>query len=129
MTLVATLVSFGITFLLFYPGTAMNDTITSTINPYTSTQHPIAFQIILTNIYQFIYQLTGHLAFSVAVITGLQVLVASLIWSYVVRWLRSRRVKQGFCWLVVTFAALFPVVVMVCLRFAFVLADGLRGPI
>lgn len=111
VTLVATLVSFGITFLLFYPGTAMNDTITSTLNPYTSTQHPIAFQIILTNIYQFIYQLTGHLAFSVAVITGLQVLVASLIWSYVVRWLRSRHVKRGFCWLVVAFAALFPVVV------------------
>lgn len=111
VTLVATLVSFGITFLIFYPGTAMNDTITSTINPYTSTQHPIAFQVILTNIYQFIYQLTGHLAFSIAVITGLQVLVASLIWSYVVRWLRSRHVKRGFCWLVVAFAALFPVVV------------------
>ena len=111
VTLVATLVSFGITFLLFYPGTAMNDTITSMINPYTSTQHPIIFQIILTNIYQFVYQLTGHLALSVAVITGLQIVAASLIWGYVVRWLRSRRVKRGFCWLVAAFATLFPLIV------------------
>lgn len=110
LTLILTLLSFGLTFLLFYPGTAMNDTVTATFNPYTSTQHPVFFQAILSNLFAFFYNLTGHMALGVAAITALQALVAALIWSYLVRWLRQHNVRLGLCWLAVLFAAFYPVV-------------------
>ena len=109
-TLVITSISFGLVLLLFYPGTAMNDTISSSILPISSTLHPVAFQWVLGQIFGFVYGLTGHMALAAAVITALQVITAVLIWSYLVCWLRRHQARISFCWLVILFAAFYPVV-------------------
>lgn len=110
LTFVICFLVFGFVFCIYYPGVTMNDTLLSAFDPYTSDQHPIFFQFIVNQIFEFVFWLSGDANLGFAVIAFIQVIVGSLIWAYLVWWFKSHKIKNVFCYLVIIFAVAFPII-------------------
>lgn len=86
-TFIASLLVWGGLFLLYFPGTGMNDTISSFALFWFFTFQPAMFQLLVYGIFHGIYFLCKNANIAYAIIVIIQILTASYIVSNYLQWL------------------------------------------
>lgn len=97
-TFIACLLVWGGLFLLYFPGTGMNDTINSFALFWFYTFQPAIFQLLVYGTFHSIYFLCKNANIAYAIIVIIQILTASYIVSNYLRWLVKKGLKK---WLLV----------------------------
>lgn len=97
-TFIACLIVWGGLFLLYFPGTGMNDTINSFAQFWLYTFQPAIFQLLVYGVFHGICFLCKNANIAYATIVIIQILAASYIVSNYLRWLVKKGVKK---WLLI----------------------------
>ncbi len=114
--LAATLVVWGLFFLRFYPGILTTDSLSQFqqilgLYPY-SNHHPLAHSLFMKAFYSIGYALFGQVNSSVAFVSAIQMVLLSLLFSYVVFRLYSLGINRYLCLLVFLYFTAVPFQIM-----------------
>lgn len=102
------LLSWGLWFLVYYPGASMNDTINLLMQPYQNPMQPLIYQIIIWYSMSFFYKIFQDMTLSFGLMVAVQMIINAFILAYVTNWLSQKRVKQSIIWFVLFYYALLP---------------------
>ena len=112
-TFLLCIISWGICFLTFFPGAAMNDTINGIESAAgAGNMQPFLYQIYVHCIFalgQQLFQGNGTLSF--ALLTIIQILLCAFFVAYSTKWLAEGRILGNLgLWLYAAFFAFFPII-------------------
>ncbi|MDE7330688.1 MAG: hypothetical protein K2O16_00385 [Lachnospiraceae bacterium] len=96
-------------FLVFYPGTAMNDTIYILEEPWLlSAQHPVIYNLYTYGLFR-LGSIIWNENLGLALISLIQMTVMSYVLSTAIVLMRRRGVKKWLCWIFTAYFSLAPV--------------------
>ncbi|SDB32152.1 DUF6020 family protein [Butyrivibrio sp. INlla16] len=102
------MVSFSLAYLRYYPGCAMNDTITAFMTPYTSAQPPL-FHFYIYHFMRIMSSLMGNMTNAFSLYMIIQMILFSLSITYSCIWLSNNRICKNI-YLYCLFFVLNPVI-------------------
>lgn len=96
-------------FLVFYPGTAMNDTINILENPWKlSNQHPILYNLYTYGLFK-LGNFIWNENFGLALISLIQMSLMAYVLSYAIHLLYEQGIMDWMCWLIIIYFSFAPV--------------------
>lgn len=103
------ILAWSVWFWLYFPGTGMNDTI-NCITSYQNNNQTFVYQMIIYYGINGLTKLTHDMTTAYAILTIVQMVLMSLIISWVIDWLKKKNIKQIYMNFLILYYALMPVV-------------------
>lgn len=97
-TFTVCLIVWGGLFLLYFPGTGMNDTINCLMGFWQNTLQPAMFQVIIYGVFQGIFFMCKNATIAYAIIVILQIFAASYVVANYLRWIARKGIAK---WLLI----------------------------
>lgn len=97
-TITVCLIVWGGLFLLYFPGTGMNDTINCLMGFWQNTLQPAMFQVIIYGVFQGIFFMCKNATIAYAIIVILQIFAASYVVANYLRWIARKGIAK---WLLI----------------------------
>lgn len=93
-TFTVCLIVWGGLFLLYFPGTGMNDTINCLMGFWQNTLQPAMFQVIIYGVFQGIFFMCKNATIAYAIIVILQIFAASYVVANYLRWIARKGIAK-----------------------------------
>lgn len=97
-TFTVCLIVWGGLFLLYFPGTGMNDTINCLMGFWQNTLQPAMFQVIIYGVFQGIFFMCKNATIAYAIIVISQIFAASYVVANYLRWIARKGIAK---WLLI----------------------------
>lgn len=102
--------SWGLWFMVFAPGAGMNDTLNTLMTRCTVNNCPIVYQGMMWYGMRIFVALTGSMYRGYACLTLVQMLLCSLIFSSVIKWLSDKKIKRTILCVLMLYYSFLPVI-------------------